>query len=92
MAREARHFGVTVGAVIAADTEAKLEIARFRAIAADQLRPRGLGVEGGCGGVDRVPDEAHLPFEIGVDDRTLHQLAATICAFQPFEPALAIRV
>ena len=42
--------------------------------------------------VNRIFDEAHFPFQIRIDNRTLDQLARAILTLHPFKAALPIRV
>ncbi len=92
VAGEAGHLAVLVGAVAFGDAGPEGEGAIFRARAAHQLGARGLEVEQRVGGIDRVLHQPHLPHQLGIDDRTLIELAPAAGAGEPFEPALTIRI
>ena len=92
VAGEAGHLANLVRAHSRLYAGAELELARFPAILRHQLGTRRLGIEIGAGGIDAVPDEVHAPFELGVHDGTLDQLAPPPRPFDPFEAALAVRI
>ena len=91
MAGVAGHLAVLVRPVGGGDAGPELIFAGLRAGLRHQLRPRRDRVEVGVAAVDGVLHQRHVPFDLGIHDRTLDQRTPSALV-DPFETATAVGV